>query len=241
MPKSRVNLLQARHLEAILAVADTGSVHAASRRLGVPQPALSRLLSAAEGTLGLKIFERSHAGTRVTEAGRRVVRQSAFAVRALQTVNEAARESLPLFRVGCIPRVMHTLVPHLLTMINDRKAGFTAQIYVGTSQELTADLNASRFDFVIGRQAVWPSSVELTEDASTIESERLYEEQTVIACGHENKSNPASVRSPLDLADAQWVLAKPGYYSRDALDRMVAGCSRDSAEFRGFGCRPDFD
>lgn len=221
MSKNRVNLLQARHLEAILAVSETGSVHSASRRLGMPQPALSRLLSSAEDTLGLKLFNRSHAGTQVTEAGRRVVRQAAFAVRALQTVNEAARETLPLFRVGCIPRVMHTLVPHLLSMINDGKAGFTAQIFVGTSQELTADLNASRFDFVIGRQAIWPSSVELAEDASTIESERIYEERTVIACGRDNKAIPEKVGSPLDLQDAKWVLAKPGYYSRDALDRMM--------------------
>lgn len=222
MSRTRLSLLQARHLEALIAVADAGSVHGAARRLAVPQPALSRLVVAAEATLGLKVFERSHAGTRLTEAGRRVLRQAAFAVHALKSVNEAAREARPLFRVGCIPRVMHTLVPHLLAMVNSNKAAFRTQIFVGTSQELTADLNAARLDFVIGRQALWPASVELMADAATIESERLYEEETVIACGRDNRLVPATVRSPVELAELQWVLPKRGYYSRDTLDRLMA-------------------
>lgn len=222
MSRSRTSLLQARHLEALIAVAQAGSVHGAARSMGIPQPALSRLVGAAEAALGLRVFERSHAGTRLTETGRGVLRQAAFAVRALRSVNEAARQPVPLLRVGCIPRVMHTLVPHLLARVNNGKSAFSTQIFVGTSQELTADLNAARLDFVIGRQALWPSSLQLEADDLTIESERLYEEQTVIACGPGNPLVPATVRSPVELAGLQWVLPKRGYYSRDTFDRLMA-------------------
>jgi DNA-binding transcriptional LysR family regulator len=222
MSRNRLSQLQARHLEALIAVSAAGSVHGAARRLGLPQPALSRLVVAAESALGLKIFERSYSGAQLTDPGRRVLRQAAYALRALQSVSEATRHPVPLLRVGCIPRVMHTLVPHLLAQVNSGKSPYSTQIFVGTSQELTADLNAARLDFVIGRQSLWPSSVQLEADDLTIESERLYEEETVIACGPANPLVPATVRSPVELAGLQWVLPKRGYYSRDTFDRLMA-------------------
>lgn len=222
MYRNRLSQLQVRHLEALIAVAQAGSVHSAARKLGASQPALSRLVVAAEAALGMKVFERSYTGAQLTEAGRRILRQAAFAVRALQSVNEAARRPVPLLRVGCIPRVMHTLVPHLLSLINNGKAHFSTQIFVGTSQELTADLNAARLDFVIGRQSLWPLSVQSEADDLTIESERLYNEETVIACGRDNSLVPPKVLSPVELAELQWVLPKRGYYSRDTFDRLMA-------------------
>jgi DNA-binding transcriptional LysR family regulator len=56
MAKRRPSLLQPRQLEAIVAVASSGSVHAAARTLGIPQPALSRLISASETMLGVELF-----------------------------------------------------------------------------------------------------------------------------------------------------------------------------------------
>lgn len=222
MSRNRLSQLQVRHLEALIAVAQAGSVHGAARKLGTPQPALSRLVVAAEAALGMKVFERSYTGAQLTDAGQRVLRQAAFAIRALQSVNEATRHPVPLLRIGCIPRVMHTLVPHLLSLVNDGKVHFTTQIFVGTSQELTADLNAARLDFVIGRQSLLPSSAQSEADDLMIESERLYEEETVIACGRANALVPPKVRSPVELTSLQWVLPRRGYYSRDTFDRLVA-------------------
>jgi DNA-binding transcriptional LysR family regulator len=222
MSRNKLSQLQARHLEALIAVAHVGSVHGAARKLGMPQPALSRLVVAAESMLGMKVFERSYSGAQLTDSGQRVLRQAAFAVRALQSVSETTRLQVPVLRVGCIPRVMHTLVPHLLTLVKNGTTQFSVQISVGTSQELTAELNAARLDFVIGRQSLWPSSVQLEADDLSIESERLYEEETVIACGPDNSLVPPKVRSPVELAGLQWVLPKRGYFSRDAFDRLMA-------------------
>src|SRR5512133_2529968 len=110
----RERLLQPRQLEAIVAVAETGSVHAAARRLGVPQPALSRLLASAERTLGVALFERSRSGTTITEGGARALKHAAFALHTLESVAHAATQPIPVVRLGCIPRVMHVLIPHLL-------------------------------------------------------------------------------------------------------------------------------
>jgi DNA-binding transcriptional LysR family regulator len=216
MAKARSSLLQPQHLQAVVAVARAGSVHAAARMLGIPQPAVSRLVTAAEHLLGAALFARSRSGMRVTEAGGRVLLQAAFALRALENISAAAGESLPIVRLGCIPRVMHVLIPHLLTQVGDGTAGFRLHVSVGTSNELAAELEATRLDFVIGRRAA-PGSA-----GTALEAEKLYRERTVIVCGRENDAVPDSPRSMAQVARLQWILPKRGFYSRDLFDTIVS-------------------
>src|SRR5688500_5645757 len=145
--------LSPRHLQAIVAVARTGSVHSAARALEIPQPALSRLLAGAERFLGVPLFERSRSGTRPTAIGERVLKQTAFALHALEGVAETAQQRLPVVRLGCIPRVMHVLIPHLLTQLSGGSAEFQLHVAVGTSNEMAGELEAARVDFVIARRS----------------------------------------------------------------------------------------
>jgi DNA-binding transcriptional LysR family regulator len=217
MAKNRDTLLHPRQIEAIVAVARAGSVHAAARALHIPQPALSRLIAASEKALGVSLFDRSRAGTRTTEAGERVLQQGAFALQALQGVTEAAREPLPVVRLGCIPRVMHVLVPRLLAHLSDREAGFRLHVSVGTSNELAGDLDAARVDFVIARRAA-PGVVASPD----LQAEKLYLEHTAVVCARTNMEAPTGPCRVRDLVGLTWVLPKRGYHSRDALDGIVA-------------------
>lgn len=216
MVKVRLSLLHPQHLEAIIAVARAGSVHAAARMLGIPQPAVSRLVAATEKLVGVALFVRSRSGTHVTEAGEPVLKQAAFALRALENVSEAARGSLPTVRLGCIPRVMHVLIPHLLAQVGDGTPGFRLRVSVGTSNEMAAELEASRLDFVIARRAA-PGAA-----GTTLEAESLYREKTVVVCGRRNAAVPDSPCSMERLARLQWVLPKRGFYSRDLIDTIIS-------------------
>jgi DNA-binding transcriptional LysR family regulator len=217
MAKTRHPLLHPRQIEAIVTVARAGSVHAAARLLHVPQPALSRLIAASEKSLGVALFERSRAGTRPTEAGERVLKQGAFALQALQDVADSAREPLPVVRLGCIPRVMHVLIPHLLAQLSNSNAGFRLHVSVGTSNELAGDLDAARLDFVIARRAA-PGVV----GAPDLQAEKLYSERTAVVCGRSNKDVQAGPCRVGDLVALPWVLPKRGFHSRDLLDGIVA-------------------
>lgn len=217
MQKRRSSFLQPRQLEAIVAVARAGSVHAAARVLGMPQPRLSRLLSASETLLGVKLFERSRSGSQITERGERVLKQAAFALRALSGVSENAREALPVVRLGCIPRVMHVLIPHMLAQLSDGGASFRLRVSVGTSNEMAAELEAARLDFVIARRAAPGIGAE-----GEIEAQSLYRERTVVVCGRHNRSAPARACALADLARFPWVMPKRGFYSRDSLDALFS-------------------
>lgn len=56
-----------------LAVAETGSMSGAAKRLGVKQPTVSRRLQFLEGELGTALFHRSVGGAHLTAAGEKLV------------------------------------------------------------------------------------------------------------------------------------------------------------------------
>lgn len=60
-------------VQLFLAVAETGSVTGAARRLGIGQPTVSRRLVALEYRLGAALFRRSVSGSLLTAAGERLL------------------------------------------------------------------------------------------------------------------------------------------------------------------------
>jgi DNA-binding transcriptional LysR family regulator len=68
--------LELRHLRAICAIADAGSLSRAAPRLGVTQPALTMLLGRMEELVGGRLFVRDRAGARPTELGENALRQA---------------------------------------------------------------------------------------------------------------------------------------------------------------------
>jgi DNA-binding transcriptional LysR family regulator len=56
-------------MSVLVAVADSGSLSAASRNLGIPLPTVSRKLSELETHLGTRLFNRSTRKLALTDAG----------------------------------------------------------------------------------------------------------------------------------------------------------------------------
>ena len=68
--------IRLRALSLVEALADTGSLHQAARRLNTSQPALSVVLQEFERTLGGRLFERSRRGLAPTDRGTHMIRQA---------------------------------------------------------------------------------------------------------------------------------------------------------------------
>ena len=90
-------------MRVLVAVADTGSFSAASRRLGRVQSAISQAVRAMETTLGVALFDRSTKTPTLTEAGAAIVQDaraivdSAKALRArAQSIAEDVEPELTL-------------------------------------------------------------------------------------------------------------------------------------------------
>lgn len=62
-------MLDVRRLRYFVAIADSGSMSAASRKIHIAQPALSQNISELERLVGLGLFEREARGVRLTQHG----------------------------------------------------------------------------------------------------------------------------------------------------------------------------
>jgi DNA-binding transcriptional LysR family regulator len=71
----------------LLAVVQTGSLRAASRRLGIAQPVITRSIRSLERELGVSLLERSSTGVTLTPVGERFVQR----IEGIQTEVQRAR------------------------------------------------------------------------------------------------------------------------------------------------------
>lgn len=89
--------VELRHLEALGAVADEGSVTRAAARLHVTQPALSRTIRQLEHRLGATLFDRSSTGVAPTPTGRQVLQDARAALASVDRMRAvASRTRRPL-------------------------------------------------------------------------------------------------------------------------------------------------
>lgn len=83
--------LEVRHLRALCAIEDTGSLHKAARRLGMTQPSLTTQLRRIEDSLGGRLFTRERTGCRPTPLGRVLLTRARPLVDGLRTLVEETR------------------------------------------------------------------------------------------------------------------------------------------------------
>lgn len=82
--------VELRHLRALAAIDDEGTITGAATAVGISQPALSRTLDQLERTLGTVLVERTTSSLRLTEAGRRMCQH---AHQILNHLDDAIAES----------------------------------------------------------------------------------------------------------------------------------------------------
>ncbi|WP_328334387.1 LysR family transcriptional regulator [Kribbella sp. NBC_00382] len=129
-----------RHLRAICAIAEAGSVTRAAARLGISQPALTGLLQRFERSLGGQLFERARTGVRPTPLGERALQRARLVLADIDSfagdLTLAAAAGPALLHMGTahmecvgtiVERVQSALSPVELTVQVDPSAISLAQ------------------------------------------------------------------------------------------------------------------
>lgn len=76
------HMLELRHLRSVVAIAETGNISKAGKRLNLSQPALSHQMKALEDYLGTELFQRKSNPLRLSSSGERLL-SSAYEVEKL--------------------------------------------------------------------------------------------------------------------------------------------------------------
>jgi DNA-binding transcriptional LysR family regulator len=201
------------HLETIVWVSEARSIHGAAQRYGDHQPLLSKRLSEAEHILGTELFIRSRSGCIPRPEAKNLIGRAARVLRDLQAL-ESPNESGPRkIRLGCIPRVLHTLFPAFLAVAAKEEDPIVVQAIELSSSELFQDLLRGKLDAVIGQ---------LTDFANEdgLVSVPLYEEVTVFVADIDNPQVRGSM-SVEKLIENPMILPAYTTSTRRAFERLV--------------------
>ncbi|KWB82521.1 LysR family transcriptional regulator [Burkholderia ubonensis] len=163
------------HLAAFYAVVETGSVTAASERLHVSQPALTREIRELEERLGATLFDRLPRGMQPTEAGRLLADYAAQIFALANAAEAAVGEFAGLTRgqlgIGSSRTIGVYLLPAVLNEFRTRYPGITVDLRISNSENIEGAVLANErqigmiegpydttaFDAaVIGRDALIP-------------------------------------------------------------------------------------
>lgn len=143
------------HLRLLAALGETRQIGLAAEKVGVSQPAASRLLAELEQIIGAPVHVRTGRGISLTPAG------EALALRAQRVqmeLRDAARDLANILaggaghvRIGAVTGPALDRVLPALRTVRLSQPQVTAEVIVATSDILCQQLLAGRVDFVIGR------------------------------------------------------------------------------------------
>jgi DNA-binding transcriptional LysR family regulator len=127
-------------LKSFVTVVDEGGFTAASRRLGLSQPAVSRAVATLEKELGLSLLVRGRDGLSLTDAGSLALTHAREAVRQLTLmrteVAALAGEITGTLSVASLPSVTGTLVAPQLQSFAQRHPAVTIRMLEGSEEEV---------------------------------------------------------------------------------------------------------
>jgi len=212
--------LKLSHLRLMAALGETGAIGLAAARLGITQPAASRLLAEVEDLTGRPVHQRAGRGIVLTPEGEALARRAA---RALAEVASAEREMADLgrgltghVRLGAVTGPALDRVLPALRAARLALPGVTCEVEVAPSDPLADLLLAGRLDFALAR-------LPEDRDPALFDLVPLGEEPVslVVRPGHALARRREI--APADLLGYDWVLPGPGtLLRRTVLGRLAA-------------------
>lgn len=150
-----LRLLKPSQLRLMAALSDGQGLSQAADRIGISQPAASRLLAEMEEMLGLRLHERQGRGLRLTQAGEALARRAARIqielTDAAREVAEAATGNAGTIRVGAVTGPALSLVMPTVIALQESHPAIHVEVTVLTSVVLCEQLRAGSLDFVLAR------------------------------------------------------------------------------------------
>ncbi len=143
-----------RQLEYFLAVAEHGSIAAASDKVNVSSPSISAAIVQLEEEFGLQLFVRKHAhGLSLTQGGIQFREQARKVVTEATRLNTLANDITGKVRgalnVGCLLTFAQIILPQLRRRFVDQYTDVKFHQFQCTQTELFEDLRSAALDVAL--------------------------------------------------------------------------------------------
>jgi molybdate transport repressor ModE-like protein len=141
-----------RQLRALAAVAECGSVTAASNQLGLTQPAVTQQLHQLQQQVGLPVVQRTGEGMLLTEAGREVLqlgqRIEAAIKSCQQSLDMMAGRAGGSVSIGAVSTAKY-IVPHAIAAFSRLHPKIDLKLTIGNRGEIRQAMHGYDLDFAI--------------------------------------------------------------------------------------------
>ncbi|MFE9635889.1 LysR family transcriptional regulator [Streptomyces sp. NPDC006463] len=216
--------LEVRHLRALCAIADAGSLHKAARQLGVSQPSLTTQLRRIERALDGELFLRERTGCRPTPFGRTVLGRARPLLAEMAALVAEARALAhgPRLRIGS---TASRALPGWLRRIHRRLPDTETSLVVDVSANAllrmvdSGQLDVAFVHEVEGSPLRVPAGLQLH-----VLMER---EPQFVSMSRDHPAARQSVVSLRDLAADRWMVDPSVDGEWDGLRRVFAGAGLD--------------
>jgi DNA-binding transcriptional LysR family regulator len=198
--------LKLRELHVLMAVAQHGSMAKAARDLAVSQPVVSKTIADLEGTLGVKLLDRTREGIEPTIYGQALLRRGVTIFDELrQSVEELAFLADPTvgeLRIGATEAAMAGLLPVIVARLRRRHPRLTFHLTQAVSgASLQHELRARKVDLIIGSMAPPIEDGDLSVEV-------LFDEPMIVVAGTENRWARRRSIELAQLIDEPWSLPR---------------------------------
>ena len=192
--------MQLRHIIAMVAVADSGSLRAAAKRLGISQPAMTKAIREIETLMGVSLLQKTVQGTIPTDAGR------IFLVRARSIVEEMQRAKEEMSHLAGVQAGSVTVGLSVGAALLSGRAIQTfmrthpnvqVRVIEGLFDQLVSGVRQGRLDFSVG-------GLPAAEIEERLHFDILFQNRIVPAVRHGHPL--ANARSFAELVDCDWAL-----------------------------------
>ena len=187
-------------LRAFTAVAEHGSIRAASRALGIAQSGITQQLQNLESMLGATLFTRTNRGIALTALGQRLLQRAGAILgeceRAEQEVQQLRGDYAGEVTFGMTTEPLIDAFAPVLMEFRARFERVAVHLRTGTSRMMISWIREGRLDFAV-------ALVSKHTDTADLSVTPLYPSDPVIVCrrGHPK----AGATSLAELVDCTWV------------------------------------
>jgi DNA-binding transcriptional LysR family regulator len=186
--------MELRHLEQIAAICKAGSFSAASDRLGISQPTLSKSIARLEEKLGVKLFERATGRAQPTVYGAYIADQGQALLQRVSAIDDElekmVRGEAGTLRIAVGPATRVKPLPAIVRRLAADLPDLRMAIRYASPAVMMRGLRMGRFDLALCHR-------EVAKTQNDFIRVKLFEDQyvAVVSPGH-----PGLAQAPLDPA-----------------------------------------
>ncbi|MBE2284038.1 MAG: LysR family transcriptional regulator [Prosthecobacter sp.] len=210
------NLNDLQQVREFVQIADSGSISAAAKILGMAQPTLSRHLAALETQIGAPLIRRDTHTMSVTEAGRILLADArellALADRLGKRLHGERRELRGHLRIVSVVDVGQWIVSRVLSRFRKLHPQVTMELHL-----INRPTKFVKEGFDCGVMVGGPTDRRVTTKKVAELNRRLVAAPSLLA-------EHAAPQRPADLSRLPWLgILQPHFYARDRVDLVRKG------------------